>query len=73
MQLPTAKAGYAYAWSLANMEYIIQTDGMPDVERILDRLASGASTEQALRDVVRSDYNDLMRDTVQYLRKAYAN
>jgi tetratricopeptide (TPR) repeat protein len=71
LQLSAAKAAYAYAWALANMEYIIQTDGMGDVERILDRLATGASTEDAVRDVVHSDYNDLMRETAQYLRKTY--
>jgi tetratricopeptide (TPR) repeat protein len=71
LQLSAAKAAYAYAWALANMEYIIQTDGMGDVERILDRIATGASTEEAVRDVVHSDYNDLMRETVQYLRKTY--
>ena len=73
LQLSSAQAGYAYAWSLANMEYIIQVDGMGDVERVLDRLAAGTSTEAALHDVVHSDYNDLMRETAQYLRKTYGH
>src|ERR1700738_2901146 len=34
-------ASYAYAWALANVEYIVQTGGMQDVERILDRIAAG--------------------------------
>ena len=37
MGLPSDAAGYAYAWALANIEYIVQTDGMGDIERILDR------------------------------------
>jgi len=65
-------AHYAYAWALANMEYIIQTDGMRDVERILERVGSGMPTEQALREVLHSDYADLMESTVAYLRKNYA-
>src|SRR5215467_1834196 len=66
-------ARYAYAWALANMEYIIQTDGMRDVERILERVGGGMATEQALREVLHSDYNDLMESTVAYLRKNYAH
>jgi tetratricopeptide (TPR) repeat protein len=71
LRLSSAQAAYAYTWSLANMEYIIQTDGMIDVERILDKLSDGTPTEDAVREVVHSDYNDLMRETVQYLRKTY--
>jgi tetratricopeptide (TPR) repeat protein len=66
-------AHYAYAWALANMEYIIQTDGMEDIDRILDRIGSGMATEQALREVLHSDYNDLMESTVGYLKKNYVH
>jgi tetratricopeptide (TPR) repeat protein len=71
MGLPSDAAGYAYAWALANIEYIVQTGGMGDVERILDRIGSGSSTEAALRDVLHSDYNDLMQSTAEYLAKTY--
>jgi hypothetical protein len=64
-------AGYAYAWALANIEYIVQTEGMTGVERILDRLAAGSTTEAAIREVLHSDYTDLMESTAQYLRKTY--
>jgi tetratricopeptide (TPR) repeat protein len=73
MGLPGDAAGYAYAWALANIEYIVQTGGMGDVERILDRIGSGSSTEAALRDVLHSDYNDLMQSTADYLRKTYGH
>lgn len=71
MGLPADAAGYAYAWALANMEYIAQAGGMGDVERILDRISSGSSTEAALREVLHGDYNDLMQSTAEYLRKTY--
>ncbi len=71
MGLPSDAAGYAYTWALANIEYIVQADGMGDVERILDRIGSGTSTEAALREVLHSDYNDLMQSTSEYLRKTY--
>ena len=71
MGLDRSAAHFAYAWALANIEYIIQTDGMGDVERILDRIGAGMATETALREVLHSDYNDLMQSTAEYLSKNY--
>ena len=71
MGLPNEMAHYAYAWALANVEYIVETQGIGDVERILERIAGGESTEQALEEVLRDDYGDLMRSTVEYLKKTY--
>ena len=62
-------ARYAYAWALANIEYIVQADGMGDIERILDRIGAGMTTEAALRDVLHSGYDDLMQSAAEYLRK----
>jgi hypothetical protein len=66
-------ASYAYAWALANVEYIVQTQGMGDIERILDRLATGTATEQALREVLHDNYADLMQATAEYLKKNYGH
>jgi tetratricopeptide (TPR) repeat protein len=71
LRLPSEAVAYAYAWALASIEYIAQVDGMIDVERILDRLAVGSTTEAAAREVLHSDYADLMQSTAQYLRKTY--
>ncbi|MDP9338125.1 MAG: peptidase MA family metallohydrolase [Acidobacteriota bacterium] len=71
MNFPADAAAYAYAWALANIEYIVQADGMTDVERILDRIGSGTSTETALHEVLHSDYSDLTRSTAEFLRKTY--
>jgi tetratricopeptide (TPR) repeat protein len=71
MGLSGDAARYAYAWALANMEYIAQANGMGDVERILDHIGSGMAAETALREVLHSDYNDLMQSTAEYLRKTY--
>ncbi len=71
MGLRVDTAAYAYAWSLANIEYIVQANGMRDVERILERIGAGNSAETAIRDVLHSDYDDLMRSTAEYLRKTY--
>src|SRR5256886_1734076 len=64
-------ARYAYAWALANIEYIEQAGGMVDIERILDRIGAGMGTEAALREVLHGDYSDLMQSTAEYLRKTY--
>ena len=71
MGLPADVARYAYAWALANVEYIVETQGMGDVERILDRISAGGSTEDALKEVLHDDYGDLMRSTAEYLKKNY--
>ena len=71
MGLPNDIAHYAYAWALANVEYIVETQGMGDIERILERIASGESTEQALEEVLRDDDGELMRSTAEYLKKSY--
>src|SRR6266403_908666 len=66
-------ARYSYAWSLANIEYIAQAGGMSDIERILDRIGAGMAAEVALKEVLHSDYNDLMQSTAEYLRKTYGH
>jgi len=71
MQLPASVASYAYAWALANVEYIVQTDGMSDVERILNAIAAGSTTEAAIQEVLHLNYDELEKETVNYLRKTY--
>jgi hypothetical protein len=73
MGLPSDVARYAYAWSLANIEYIVESVGMSDVQRILDRISAGSLTEDALKEVLHEDYGDLMRSTDQYLKKNYTH
>jgi hypothetical protein len=71
MGLPGDVARYAYAWALANIEYIVETQGMGDVERILGRIAEGGSTEDAVKEVLHDNYGDLMQSTAEYLKKTY--
>ncbi len=71
MNVPDQVAGYAYAWSLAVVEYIVASDGIRDVERLLDHIATERSTEAAVRSVLRMDYSELEQACVSYLRKTY--
>jgi hypothetical protein len=71
LNLPPETAAKAYAWSLAVVEAIVASDGMSDVERILERINAQSSTEDAIHAVLRDSYEGLMQSTVEYLRKAY--
>ncbi len=71
MGLSGGAASYAYAYSLAAVEAIIQAGGVSDISRLLDRIATSPSMEQALREALRCDYADLDHQTIVYLRREY--
>jgi tetratricopeptide (TPR) repeat protein len=73
LKMPNDAASAAYAWALANVECILHSGGMSDLDRIMDRIAAGVSPEAATKEITRSDYAGLTSDTVDYLRKAYGN
>ena len=64
-------ATIAYGESLAAVEYIVQTYGMSDVVRMLQRIGEGSSTESALRSVVHSGYSSFQTEIGNYLKKTY--
>jgi tetratricopeptide (TPR) repeat protein len=66
--LQTGFARIAYEWSLAVIE-TMESTSPGDVERILDRLDEGASTESAVRSTLHATYADLNAATADYLRK----
>lgn len=72
MKLPDEKVAAAYAWSLANIECILHGGGMTDMDRIMERLAAGETPEDATKAVTRDDYAELTTETIDYLRKTYA-
>lgn len=67
----TAQATLAYAESLAAVQYINETYGMSDLQRILEQLGQGSSLEAALRAIVHSDYGDLETELGKYLTAKY--
>src|SRR5258708_39723504 len=71
MKMSREDVDEAYAWALANIEYMVQSGGMGDVGRILDRLAAGALDEDAGKHPRRSGFAGLNRETPEYLRKPY--
>ena len=71
MGLSGDAAVFAYAWALAAVETIVETQGRSDLERLLDQVAVMPSTEAALKESLRSDYSDLEQQTIAYLRRTY--
>jgi tetratricopeptide (TPR) repeat protein len=71
MGLSGNSAAFAYAWALAVVESIIESGGVTDITRLLDRIATASSTEAAVRETLRLDYSELQQQTIAYLRRAY--
>jgi tetratricopeptide (TPR) repeat protein len=69
MGLGGGEASFAYAWSLAVVESIIQTGGMTDITRLLNSIATAPNTEAALRETLHNDYADLQQQALTYLHQ----
>jgi tetratricopeptide (TPR) repeat protein len=65
------QAYLAYAESLAAVSYINDSYGMSDIQRILQLLSQGSSTEAALRATIHSDYGQFESDLAKYLADKY--
>lgn len=65
------QAYVAYAESLAAVSYINASYGMGDIQRILQLLSQGNSTEGALRATIHSDYGQLESEVGKYLADKY--
>ncbi len=73
MNFSGVQAVVAYDESLAAVQYIDDTYGMSDLQRILQRLGQGSSTEAALRTTIHSDYGELQTEVGKYLASKYGN
>lgn len=71
MSLSGDSAGMAYAWSLAVVESIVQNGGISDVGQLIDKTATAPTPEDAVRQALHCDYDDLQQQTVDYLRNQY--
>lgn len=71
MSFSGGQAYLAYAESLAAVTYINDSYGIGDIQRILQRLSQGDSTEAALRATIHSDYGQLESDLGKYLADKY--
>jgi len=73
MRFSGSEAYVAYAESLAAVSYINDAYGMSDIQRILQRLGEGSSTEAALRATIHSDYGQLESEVGKYLSDKYGD
>jgi hypothetical protein len=55
------------------VQFIIDTQGISDLQRILQRLGAGNSTEVALRATIHDDYGQLEREVGKYLISKYGD
>jgi tetratricopeptide (TPR) repeat protein len=73
MRFSSMEAVVAYAESLAAVQYISETYGMSDVERILERIGQGSSPEAALRATIHSDYGQMEAEVGKFLASKYGD
>jgi tetratricopeptide (TPR) repeat protein len=73
MNFTDYEAMLAYHEALAAVEYIRDTYGMSDVQRVLQRIGQGSSTEAALRSTIHAGYGQLEEEIAQYLKRTYGN
>src|SRR6202050_3650182 len=71
MNLSSAQAYVAYAESLAAVSYINDSYGLGGIQKILQLLNQGSSTEAALRATIHSDYGQLESELAKYLSDKY--
>jgi tetratricopeptide (TPR) repeat protein len=71
MHFSGPEAYAAYAESLAVVSYINDAYGLSDIQRILQMLRQGSSTEAALRATIHSDYGQLESEVGKYLGDKY--
>jgi hypothetical protein len=55
------------------VSYINDSYGMSDVQRILQRISQGSSTEAAMRETIHSDYGQFETDLGKYLSEKYGD
>ena len=73
MRFSGVQAYTAYAESLAVVSYIKDSYGMGDIQRLLQLISQGSSTEAALRATIHSDYGQLESEVGKYLSDKYGN
>jgi tetratricopeptide (TPR) repeat protein len=71
LRFSSSQAYLAYAESLAAVSYINDAYGLSDIQRILERISQGNSTEAALRATIHSDYGQFETDLARYLADKY--
>jgi hypothetical protein len=73
LSLSGARASLAYDQSLAAAVYIRDTYGMSDFRRLLERLAQGGTTQDALTEVLHVNYKRFQDDLADFLMRKYGS
>jgi tetratricopeptide (TPR) repeat protein len=67
------EAALAYDESLATVQYLLNTYGMSELLRILEKLGHGEAAEAALRSSIHGDYRQLQGEVATYLVREFQN
>lgn len=73
LELPQDKVGMAYAKSLAALQFLRDTYGMPEVRRLLKLMAGNPDFGALLQDELRLTYPTLEQDVATYVEKRYGS
>lgn len=73
LELPQDKVGMAYAKSLAALQFLRDTYGMPEVRRLLKLMARNPDFGALLQGELRLTYPTLEQDVATYVEKRYGS
>ncbi len=73
LELPQDKVGMAYAKSLAALQFLRDTYGMPEIRRVLKMMATSPDFSSLLEGELHLSYSNLEQDVATYIEKRYGS
>lgn len=67
--LSTTQAAWVYQQSLLATEYLVETYGLSNVEKLLEVTSASGSFEAALSQVLRRSYPEIEKDFQEFIQK----
>ena len=71
IDLPQDQVGLAYAKSLAALEYLRDTQGLGEIDRLLKGISASSSFARLLQNGLRLSYSDFEQEVGAYVEKRY--
>ena len=72
VQISCSGRGFCLRLGSSSHRSIIANSGMYGLERFFDHFSNDTAVEPALREAFQANYADVERNTVDYLRRTYA-
>jgi heme oxygenase len=71
IDLPQDQVGLAYAKSLAALEYLRDSQGLGEIDRLLKGISASSSFARLLQNELRLSYSDIEQEVGAYVEKRY--